>query len=53
MNMRLILADIVHFIHILLILFVLVGPFILPKNLARYFELDLTNKENFICNKSF
>ena len=37
MNMRLILADIVHFIHILLILFVLVGPFILPKKHLYYY----------------
>jgi len=35
--MRLILADIVHFIHILLILFVLVGPFILPKKHLYYY----------------
>ena len=41
MNMRLILADIVHFIHILLILFVLVGPFILPKKYLYYYIISV------------
>ena len=39
--MRLILADIVHFIHILLILFVLVGPFILPKKYLSYYIISV------------
>ena len=37
MNMRLILADIVKFIHILLFVFVLIGPFILPKKHLYYY----------------
>ena len=37
MNTRLILADIVKFIHILLFVFVLVGPFILPKKHLYYY----------------
>jgi len=41
MNMRLILADIVQFIHILLILFVLVGPFILPKKHLYYYIISV------------
>lgn len=41
MNTRLILADIVKFIHILLFVFVLVGPFILPKKHLYYYIILL------------
>lgn len=37
MNARLILADIVRYSHILLILFILVGPFLLPKKYLYYY----------------
>lgn len=37
MNTRLILADIVKTIHILLLVFVLLGPFILPKKYLYYY----------------